>query len=300
MLDAMMHSDEVRATAEVARRLIVDQFPQWSHLPVRAVVGDGTVHAIHRIGDGLAARFPLRGRDPEESRRRLVAEASAARELAACSPVPTPEPVALGEPGEGYPLPWAVQTWVPGRVATPDDPAGSTAFARDLAGFIGALRTADTRGRRFSGTGRGGDLADQDGWLRTCFRRSAGVLDVEPLERLWGELRQLPRAGADVMSHGDLVPGNVLVDDGRLIGVLDGGGFGPADPALDLVAAWHLLDHEPRAELRRALGCGDLEWSRGTAWAFAQAMGLVWYYAESCPALSLLGRSTLDRLVRGT
>jgi aminoglycoside phosphotransferase (APT) family kinase protein len=32
----------------------------------------------------------------------------------------------------------------------------------------------------------------------------------------------------------------------HLVGVLDGGGFGPADPALDLVAAWHLLDYEER------------------------------------------------------
>ena len=40
------------------------------------------------------------------------------------------------------------------------------------------------------------------------------------------------------MSHGDLIPGNVLVNDGRLVGILDCGGFGPADPALDLVAAF--------------------------------------------------------------
>jgi aminoglycoside phosphotransferase (APT) family kinase protein len=293
-----MHSDEVRVAPAVAHRLITGQFPQWRHLPIRAVAADGTVHAIYRVGDELAARFPLRPLDPDETRRRFAAEASAARELALCSPVPTPEPVALGHPGEGYPLPWTVQTWVHGRVASDDDPSGSEAFARDLAGFIGALRATDTRGRTFSGTNRGGNLKDHDEWMQTCFRKSAGLLDVEPLQQLWSEFRQLPRAGADVMSHGDLIPGNVLVDDGRLTGVLDGGGFGPADPALDLVAAWHLLDQGPRAELRKALGSGDIEWSRGMAWAFQQAMGLVWYYVTSSPPLSRLGRRTLDRLVR--
>lgn len=99
------------------------------------------------------------------------------------------------------------------------------------------------------------------------------------------------------MSHGDLIPGNVLVRDGRLAGVLDGGGFGPADPALELVAAWHLLGDEPRTALRSALGSDDLEWSRGMAWSFVQAMGLVWYYAESSPPMSRLGRHTLDRIV---
>lgn len=292
-----MHSDEVAVPPDVARRLIAGQFPQWGDLPIRRVAADGTVNMIYRIGDGLAARFPRRGRDVDEARRDLVVEASAARELARCSPVPTPAPVALGEPGPGYPLPWAVQTWVPGRVATDGDPGAP--FARDLAGFIAALRATDTRGRTFSGTGRGGDLDDHDGWMRTCFRESAGLLDVDPLRRWWDDLRRLPRADPDVMSHGDLIPGNVLVGDGRLVGVLDGGGFGPADPALDLVAAWHLLDHGPRTALRTALGCGDVEWSRGMAWAFVQAMGLVWYYAESSPALSSLGRRTLTRLATG-
>jgi aminoglycoside phosphotransferase (APT) family kinase protein len=292
-----LHPDEVRVGAAAAARLVAEQFPRWAHLPVRELVTDGTENAIFRIGDGLAARFPLRRGDPAAVRAKLVAEAAAARELAACSPVPTPEPVAIGEPGAGHPLPWAVQTWLPGTVATQDDPGGSTDFARDLAAFIAALRRVDTRGRTFSGPGRGGDLRGQDDWMATCFRESAGLLDVPALRRFWARVRDLPRAGADVLSHRDLIPGNVLVAGGRLVGVLDGGGFGPADPALDLVGAWHLLDDGPRRELRAALGAGDVEWARGMAWAFAQAMGLVWYYAESVPALSRVGRRTLDRLL---
>jgi aminoglycoside phosphotransferase (APT) family kinase protein len=293
-----VHVDQITVTLEVVRRLVDDQFPQWRQLPLRAVPGAGTVNAIVRIGDGLAARFPLRGDDPAAARAGLEAEAAAARELAGCSPVPTPVPVAIGEPGAGYPLPWSVQTWLPGQVATPRDPAGSMAFARDLAAFIGALRATDTRGRRFSGTGRGGDLRDHDAWMRTCLRESEGMLDVPRLRALWSDLRDLPSAGPDVMSHHDLIPGNVLVRDGRLAGVLDAGAFGPADPALDLVAAWHLLDDAPRAELRRLLGCDDVEWERGRAWAFEQAMGLVWYYVESNPLMSELGRSTLARVIQ--
>jgi hypothetical protein len=49
--------------------------------------------------------------------------------------------------------------------------------------------------------------------------------------------------------------------------------------------------------LRVDLACDDLEWERGKAWAFEQAMGLVWYYAASNPAMSDLGRRTLDRIM---
>jgi aminoglycoside phosphotransferase (APT) family kinase protein len=100
------------------------------------------------------------------------------------------------------------------------------------------------------------------------------------------------------MTHGDLIPGNVLVADGRLVGVIDVGGAGPADPALDLVGAWHLLEAGPRAVLRADLRCGDVEWARGAAWALEQAMGVVWYYVESNPAMHRMGRRTVQRLLR--
>jgi aminoglycoside phosphotransferase (APT) family kinase protein len=102
------------------------------------------------------------------------------------------------------------------------------------------------------------------------------------------------------MSHGDLIPGNVLVCGGRLTGILDVGGLGPADPALDLVAGWHLLEAGPRQVFRADLGCDDLEWERGKAWAFEQAMGAIWYYIESNPAMSRMGRRTIQRIQADT
>jgi aminoglycoside phosphotransferase (APT) family kinase protein len=293
-----MHGGQLNVAADTVRELVDAQFPAWRDLPVRKLDSSGTVNALFRVGEALVARLPLRPGDVAETRRRLETEASAARELLGRSQVPTPEPVAIGEPGAGYPLPWTVQTWLPGTDATVEDPGESTAFAHDLAEFIRDVRRIETRGRTFRGEGRGGHLPDQDDWMQTCFERSESLLDVAPLRRLWAELRALPRGpGGDQMTHGDLIPGNVLVADGRLTGVIDLGGLGPADPALDLVAAWHLLEPQPRRTLREALDCQSLEWARGAAWAFAQAMGAVWYYADSNPAMSRMGRRTLDRIL---
>jgi aminoglycoside phosphotransferase (APT) family kinase protein len=293
-----MHADQLTVPAGTVRALVDEQFPQWQRLPIRAIASEGTVNAIFRIGGELAARFPLQPRDYGVTRRWLESEAAAGRELAGRTRFPTPEPVALGEPGAGYPLPWSVQTWLPGVVATGEDVGASDAFAADLAEFIAGVRSIDTRGRTFRGTGRGGDLRSHDAWMETCFRHSHRFLDVARLRRTWARLRSLPRGpGGDVMTHGDLIPGNVLVADGRLAGILDVGGLGPADPALDLVGAWHLLEAGPRLVLRTALGCDDLDWERGKGWAFEQAMGLVWYYADSNPAMSRTGRRTLDRIM---
>ncbi|MBF6328080.1 aminoglycoside phosphotransferase family protein [Nocardia transvalensis] len=292
-----MHAGQLTVSPETVRELVDEQFPEWRDLPIRSVTGAGTVNAIFRIGDRFVARFPLQAGDVEAVRRSLRAEAAAARELAGRTRFRTPEPIALGEPGAGYPLPWSVQTWLPGTVATDEDPGRSLAFAHDLAEFIGAVRAIDTHGRTFSGDGRGGELRSHDAWMQTCFQRSEGLLDVAPLRRMWNAMRELPRGETrDLMNHGDLIPANVLVSDGHLTGVIDVGGLGPADPALDLVSAWHLLDTAPRRVLRDHLECDDLEWARGRAWAFQQAMGMAWYYTTTNPPMSRTGIRTLARI----
>ncbi|RJQ82654.1 aminoglycoside phosphotransferase family protein [Pseudonocardiaceae bacterium YIM PH 21723] len=291
-----MHAGQPVITEPIVRDLVDRQFPEWRELPVRRIGVEGTDNAIFRIGADLVARFPLRPEDPEQASRSLAA----AGLLAGRTRFRTPEPVALGEPGSGYPLQWAVQTWVPGTPATEQDPGESDVFARDLAELVREIRKIDTGGRGFSGGWRGGSLTDHDEWLATCFDRSEALVDVPPLRRMWAGMRELPRDdGPDVLSHRDLLPGNLLVDGGRLAGVIDVGELAPADPALDLMTAWSMLDDGPRAVFRAELGCTDLEWERGRAWAFEQAMGVLWYYAETNPGMSRRGLRVLRRLMAG-
>ena len=298
-----MHPDQLSVTPDLVHRLVVDQFPEWVGLEVRPVASGGAVNAIFRIGEELVARVPLRDRDPVETRSTLVAEAVATAELFGRVPFPSPEPIAIGEPGEGFPLPWAVQTWVPGTTASDDDIGPSMEFASDLATLVRALRAIDTRGRTFAPSTRvfrGGDLTTHNAWMNRCFDESVDLFDVPHLRRLWSGLRKLPREAPDAMCHGDLTPLNVLVANGRLAGIIDCGSFGPADPALDLICAWHLLEAGPRAAFRASLNCSDLEWERGKAWAFEQSMGVAWYYRDTNPALHRMGTTTIARILAET
>ena len=288
-----MHEGELELTEATAARLIAQRFPELALLPVRQIGTAGTVNTILRVGDALAARFPLVG-EPEDA---LTAEATAMAELAASCDVPAPMPFGIGSASAAYPSAWSMQTWLPGETAGPVVHAASDALARDVAGLILSLRAADVRGRVFDGQGRGGSLADHDDWVALCIEKSEHLLDSGLVRGLWGSLRDLPPAGADVMSHRDLTPFNLLVSGDRLVGVLDGGGFGPADRALDLVAAWHLFDAPRRRRVRDLVGAHDIEWARGAAWALQQAMGLVWYYEATNPAMSALGLSTMNRLL---
>lgn len=292
-----MHEGELALETEVAAHLIARRFPELGGETLRPVPLTGTVNRIIRVGDGLVARFPLLGAAAHE----LVREAAALEEFAASSPFPAPRSYGTASASEEFDSAWAVQTWIEGDPADPVLSSTSETLAHDLVALIRALRAVDVRDRVFDGRGRGGDLGDHDEWVATCLRRSAHLFDAARAGRLWSVLRELPSASAPVMSHRDLTPFNLLVaeheGDTRLAGVLDGGDFGPADPALDLVAAWHLFDAPGRHLLREGLAVDDLEWRRGAGWALQQALGLGWYYAESNPRMSALGISTVGRVL---
>jgi aminoglycoside phosphotransferase (APT) family kinase protein len=292
-----MHPGQLDVTTDLVTRLIRSQFPAWSVLPVKPVTSHGTVNALFRIGDDLVARLPIQPGDPAEVRKDLEAEADAARCLHAISPYPTPEPIELGEPGEGYPLPWAVYSWLPGTIAYDADVAGATGFAEDLATFVRALRAEPTEGRVFTGPWRGGVLTTHDDDVADGLERSRGMIDVDALGKLWADLRTTPRTGPDVWAHRDLMPGNLLAENRRLVGVIDVGTFTVADPAIDLAPAWNLLDADARAVFRTAIGSDDNEWRRGMGWSFAQAIGCLWYYVETNPVMSRTAHHTLTALL---
>ncbi|TDW87254.1 aminoglycoside phosphotransferase (APT) family kinase protein [Kribbella pratensis] len=292
-----MHEGQLDVTVELVEGLVKEQFPEWSGLAIRAVPSHGTVNALFRIGDGLVARFPILPGDVATVRQELEDEAEAARRLRAMSPYPTPEPIAIGAPGSGYPLPWAVQTWVDGTIAYDADVAGSTAFAEDLARFVLALRAQPTEGRVFTGSWRGGVLTSQDEYVAEGLERSRGMIDVDELARLWADLRTTPRTEPDAWTHRDLMPGNLLAKGGRLAGIIDVGTFTVSDPAMDLQPAWNLLDPTAREAFRTALGSDDAEWRRGMGWSFAQAIGCLWYYVETNPVMSRTAHHTLTALL---
>jgi aminoglycoside phosphotransferase (APT) family kinase protein len=262
-----MHDDQIRITIDQAIALVNDQLPSLRGLDIVAVDGGGTVNAIFRVGGSVGVRFPLRSADPDEVRSYLEHEALAIAEFARASPFPAPQPLFIGDPGHEFPLPWFAQTWLEGGPAT-----------------SGCHEESD-------------GLAHHDRWMEECIRASERLLDTSAMRRMWTTFRALPREDPDVMCHTDLTPSNILVVGGRLVGVLDTGGFQPADPALDLVGAWHLLDHQRRELLRRELECSDLQWERGRAWAFEQAAGAYWYYQHTNPEMAEMGKTTLERLM---
>lgn len=282
-----MHADEVETDAALVRRLLYEQFPQWAQLPIERVVSYGTDHDIYRLGDGLAARLPRIGWATGQAAK----EARWLPRLAPHLPLALPVPLAMGRPGAGYPFGWSVCTWLPG-----DNANGTLGdlneAAVDLAEFVIALRAVDTTGAhpRPPG-GRGGPLAEADAQVRRSIAALGDRVDGPALLRSWADsLAAPPWAGTEVWVHGDLLPGNLLVQDGRLSGVIDFGALNVGDPACDLQPAWNVFAGRSRARFRAELAVDDAGWLRGRGWALSQAVTALAYYWDTNPGM--VGQAT--------
>ncbi|WP_319460295.1 aminoglycoside phosphotransferase family protein [Micromonospora sp. RTP1Z1] len=285
-----MHDGEVATDEALVRRLIAAQFPQWARLPVERISSAGTNNAIYRLGPELAVRLP-RIADAIEQ---VEFEYAWLPRLAPYSPVAVPEPVALGQPAEGYPWRWAVNRWVDGRTAVEDD-ADRPGFAVDLGEFVAALRRADVTGGRPGY--RSGSLRTRDAYVREWTTAARDVVDTGAVLAAWEEALAAPAwDGPPVWTHGDLLTGNVLVRDGRLAGVIDFGAAGVGDPACDAIPAWAVLSAGTRDAFRAAAGFDDATWARGRGWALTFVAGLT-YYRETNPVMAGIARRAIDAVL---
>jgi aminoglycoside phosphotransferase (APT) family kinase protein len=199
--------------------------------------------------------------------------------LAPHLPLALPVPLAIGLPAESYPFEWSVCTWLPGESAngTIDDLQRA---AVDLAAFVKALRQVDTTGAHpRPPRGRGGSLAEHDEQVRRSIAQLGDRIDADAALRSWQQSLGAPGwNGTEVWVHGDLLPGNLLVVDGRLSAVIDFGGLNVGDPACDLQPVWNMFAGDSRQRFLTELEVDDPSWLRGRGWALYQAVSALPYY----------------------
>jgi aminoglycoside phosphotransferase (APT) family kinase protein len=90
------------------------------------------------------------------------------------------------------------------------------------------------------------------------------MIDTKAVTAIWEKSLRAPKwSKPSVWIHGDLSPGNLLLKDGRLSGVIDFGNLGIGDPACDLIIAWNLLPAHMREDFRSGMEVDEATWERG-------------------------------------
>lgn len=229
---------EFPVTEELVLRLLKSQLPHLADMPL-ASMASGWDNEMFRLGDDLAVRLPRRelgarlGRTEWEWLGRVGADWT----------FKAPLPVAVGDPGEGYPWRWSVVPWITGTpvLEAPLSEEGAADLGVALAQVhapapagapINPFRSTLLRMRAGRLDSRLASLADHPSWRIDAEEARAYVVATD---RTSGSLAE------PSWCHLDLHGNNTLAIDGRLAGIIDWGDSGAGDPATDLGQALYLL-----------------------------------------------------------
>ena len=254
-------------TAETARRLIAEQFPEWSGLPVFPVAKSGHDNRTFHLGERMTVRLPSAAcyaAQVEKEGRWLPY-------LQQRLDYPISRQIAAGRPTGYYPFLWSVNAWIEGETLL-ESRNTEPALAAELAQALRQLQAADCRGGPAPGLHnfhRGGPLSIYHRQTLDALESLRGELPAEALRRIWERCLRRPYAGRPVWVHGDVAPGNILLREGRFCALIDFGVLGTGDPACDYAMAWTWFSGQARAAFLEGLPDDLIDRARG--WALWKA-----------------------------
>jgi len=250
---------------ELTSRLVTSQFPEWKDLPITPVALSGWDNRTFHLGDEMLIRMPS---GPDYALQ-VEKEHHWLPKLVPYLPLPIPEPLAVGMPGEGYPWHWSIYRWLEGTPASTSHITDLNVFAKDLAKFLVALQKINTAHGPEPGLHnfyRGGPLSTYDADTRKAIDALKGKIDTDKALEIWEEALATSWDQKPVWLHGDMSPSNLLVQEGKLTSVIDFGQLGIGDPACDLAIAWSFFEGESQKVFREHLPLDRETWARGRGW----------------------------------
>jgi aminoglycoside phosphotransferase (APT) family kinase protein len=280
----------------LVRRLVAEQFPQWSELPIRPVTPSGWDNRTFRLGDSMLVRLP----SGEHYAEQVAKEQHWLPRLAPLLPLAIPTPLALGPPAADYPWSWSVYRWLEGEDAASGSIAELIEFASSLGRFLGTLQRIDATGGPVPGPHnfhRGGVLGNYDAQSRQAIAALKGKIETDAVTAVWEAALASTWQRPPMWVHGDVSASNLLVRAGRLSAVIDFGLLGVGDPACDLAIAWTFFEGPSRQTFREALPLDAETWARGRGWALWKALIVASGLVETTESEAKHSRGTIDEVL---
>jgi len=221
------------ASDELAARLQT-QFPVLEVAPL-TLLAEGFGSTVVETADGVVLRIARHARAAKGHAR----EARLLPQLQGRLPAAIPNPRWRIDPGDSFPFGVIGYRKLPGETLAPDD--ADETVAGDVAEFIAQLHAiADVDAPAYLAD----PLQELHDATTDILRRTLSGDELERITSWWDELRadERFRMFEPRLRHGDLWYENLLVADGRLVGVIDWGTAEYGDPAEDFDALRHISD----------------------------------------------------------
>ena len=223
---------------------------QLAPLPRRSVelLAEGWDYVAHLVDGEWVFRFP----------RRQVVVPGTEREIAVLPrlvgllPVAVPAPVHVGRPSRSFPWPFYGARHLPGGEAVDLDETARARLARPLARALRSLHAAGTPVVAASLPADPIRRADMDFRVPRTREALAAIGDLwerpPVVDEILAAAAALPPLVPTAVVHGDLHFRQLLVDRGRLSGIIDWVDLCRSDPGVDLQLWWSFVPPRARDE----------------------------------------------------
>jgi aminoglycoside phosphotransferase (APT) family kinase protein len=211
----------------------------------------------------------------------------------------TPLPVLRGEPSSSYAWPWMIASFIEGISGDEVDDETLFGSAGTLATFMRELhlKAPDNAPRN---PWRSVSLTERSRDLETRLADLRGDIDTAHAATLFERACAAPPwSEPTAWLHGDLHPGNLVYQDGRLAGAVDFGDICAGDPATDLAGALLTLPYDALETFFAAYGVTeDATLARTIGWAVVFGTMMVGLGRASRPRYMRVGRRALENASR--
>ena len=290
--------DKLEITTTIVTALIAEQFPQFSHLPIRPVANGGNDNRTFRLGSEMSIRLP----SGEEYVRQVQKEQTWLPRIATHLPLPIPSPISMGLPSKDYPWNWSIYKWLEGTSANSLElnDAHLEIIAFQLAEFLKEFHQFDADGAPAPGLHnwwRAAHTSVYDAETRELIEKLNGFIDADKAIKLWQRAINSKWDQAPVWVHGDVASGNLLVKDNKLAAVIDFGCMGIGDPACDLTIAWTFFRGKSREIFKATLRLDEDTWARARGWAMWKALYEISVLVDKSGAALATQRQIIDAVI---
>jgi aminoglycoside phosphotransferase (APT) family kinase protein len=293
-----MHENEQEININLVRSLLKIQCPQWADFELKPILSSGTDNALFRLGDEYVVRIPRIEWSPGSVASGINKEYLWIPQLAQHLKTPVSEPIFKGKANELCPWPWSITKWNEGHNPDFEKENEYENLAIDLAHFLNELHSI-TLPEIGPFSRRGVPLKELDDETKQAIKALKNDMNIKSVSSLWEKFSSTPAwNNKPVWIHGDLLPGNILIQKNRLSAVIDFADVGLGDPACDLIVAWSLLNSHSRAIFRDHLSSIDEHtWERGQGWALSIALIILPYYKNTNLVLTSVARRIIEQLL---
>lgn len=293
-----MYGKPLSITPALAYKLIIEQFPEYAHLPITDVEKQGHDNRTYRLGVDMLIRMP----SAANYAKKVTIEQDLLPKLTKQLSLRIPYPIKMGKPSKDYPYPFSIYKWLPGKsinLLTLTEKQKEQ-LACDLAIFLKELQSITDIPILIPGQHnwwRGDHVSVYDQDARKQIAELAEFIDASKALNLWQQACSTKWEKKPVWIHGDLAIGNMLMSNGKLSAIIDFGGNAVGDPACDLVIAWTYLSGASRQIFIKEMDLDQDTWLRARAWALWKATYELCKIKNKDSAASLLHKTLISNII---